>query len=86
MGARGRFLYQGVWFIGPGRLDLFDRYAMLTGGIESVYANSPLKLVINGVALVTGFVTSGPWTPKQSDVTTTWTVQQNAVTTTWTPE
>lgn len=52
---------------------VFDRFAIMTQGLEAVANNNPLTLQINGVALVTGWLTSGIWQACYDAPVTVWT-------------
>lgn len=62
----------------------FDRYAELTAGLVSVANESPLQLQVNGVALTTGWLTSGIWVACYNIVITTWTACFSSPSTLWT--
>ena len=65
---------------------VFDRFAIVSGGLLSVDANLPLIIGINGLCLVTALVAAGvfgPWSACNDPVSTSWTsVGVNS--TTWT--
>ncbi len=61
----------------------FDRYAQLTGGLVQVSNESPFTLNATGMALVTGFLTSGIWSDCYDAITTVWSACYSAVVTTW---
>lgn len=74
----------------------FDRAAVLSGGLLYVEGNLPFLTSINGMCLVTQFVSSGiaNWVECMNPVTTNWTaINTNATSwsaisvpsTTWTP-
>lgn len=62
----------------------FDRYAELTFGLVQVSSESPFIVNPTGMALVTGFLTSGVWNACYTPVVTAWIACYSAVSTTWT--
>lgn len=63
----------------------FDRYAQLENGLNAVDTNVPIVTVtIDGIAIVTKWLSNGIWTPSYDPVTTVWTPSYSPVTTMWT--
>jgi len=62
----------------------FDRYAELTGGLVQVSSEIPFIANPTGMALTTGWLTSGIWSVCYDPIATVWTACYSAVATTWT--
>jgi hypothetical protein len=59
----------------------FDRFAQVTAGLEAVTAGN--ELVVNGVALVTGWLSGAAWALCYADPSTSWAACSSDPVTTW---
>lgn len=63
---------------------VFDRYAQITGGIETITNQSVVNQYgINSVGIITGFIFAEIWQYCHSDPSTTWTSCYSAPSTGW---
>ncbi len=61
----------------------FDRYAELTGGLVQVSSEIPFIVNPTGMAMITGWLTSGMWNACYDPISTSWTACYSAVSTVW---